>query len=303
MQTQTLWLGCLVAVGVAGSPGLAQPPLYAVAGPVGPGPTPPPLTVDYHALIEGLREMHNSGADLFNLGDSAGCYHFFRGCLTATRSLLNAHPDLQALIDQRLQQAAAMPQMARRAFLLRETVEQVRDRLKAATPTATPTPVNAAVAGAMPAVTGSSPPAGALSPAHLPGGVGPVRMPSPTPSLFPTTTATAATAGGTAATATATPTMPATARTVPIRGTVKLGASRLAGVELQFLDWNSGSVVSTRTSADGSYSLPGLRVGEYTVTVHGGQLPARYSQPANSPLTVNVRPGVTHYDLSLDPTP
>jgi hypothetical protein len=147
MQTQTLWLGCLVAVGVAGSPGLAQPPLHAVAGPVGPGPTPPPLTVDYHALIEGLREMHNSGADLFNLGDSAGCYHFFRGCLTATRSLLNAHPDLQALIDQRLQQAAAMPQMARRAFLLRETVEQVRDRLKAATPTATPTPVNAAVAG------------------------------------------------------------------------------------------------------------------------------------------------------------
>ncbi len=56
-----------------------------------------------------LRDVINTGADLFNSGDQAGCYYLFRGALMSVRPLLDHHPELQTTIDFALAESSRMP--------------------------------------------------------------------------------------------------------------------------------------------------------------------------------------------------
>jgi len=51
-------------------------------------------------LADGLKEMHNKAADLYNGGDTNGCYRMFQGGLVTARHCLAHRPDLQQVIDQ-----------------------------------------------------------------------------------------------------------------------------------------------------------------------------------------------------------
>jgi truncated hemoglobin YjbI len=81
------------------------------------------------ALYNTLRDVINRGAALFNSGDQAGCYRLFEGALLAVRPLLAHRPDLQKAIAEGLTGAEQDPQMRRRAFVLRDVLDKVRDEV------------------------------------------------------------------------------------------------------------------------------------------------------------------------------
>jgi hypothetical protein len=83
------------------------------------------------AVTNSLRDVHNYGADLYNqVKDYTGAYRVYEGALWAVRPLLGHRPATQKTIDAGLATAAAETDPARRAFLLHETIENVRAELK-----------------------------------------------------------------------------------------------------------------------------------------------------------------------------
>jgi hypothetical protein len=83
------------------------------------------------AVTDSLRDVHNYGADLYNQAkDYAGAYRVYEGALRTVRPLLGHRPDTRKTIDAGLATAAAETDPARRAFLLHETIENVRAELK-----------------------------------------------------------------------------------------------------------------------------------------------------------------------------
>jgi len=76
-----------------------------------------------------LRDVINRGADLFNQGDQRGCYYLFQGALITARSQLGHHPDVQKIIDDGLSTADQSSSMGRRAWSLRQVLDQVRDKI------------------------------------------------------------------------------------------------------------------------------------------------------------------------------
>ncbi len=93
-------------------------------------------------VVDTLRDIHNTGADLFNTSkDFAGTYRIYQGALLAVRPLLAHHAAAQKLIDDGLATAEKELNPAQKAFKLHETIEAVRSHLKiAAEPR--PVPVN-----------------------------------------------------------------------------------------------------------------------------------------------------------------
>jgi hemoglobin len=78
-----------------------------------------------------LRTIINTGADLFNRGDHAGCYRLFQGALLAVHPQLESHPELQKAVDDALANAQKKTGMDDRAFVLRDALDKVRNGLKA----------------------------------------------------------------------------------------------------------------------------------------------------------------------------
>src|SRR5947208_2842486 len=73
---------------------------------------------DAALLREALRDVINTGADLFNkYGDQAGCYRLYQGALLAVKPFLA--PGVQAEIDTAIAEAEKLPKFADRAFSLR----------------------------------------------------------------------------------------------------------------------------------------------------------------------------------------
>jgi hypothetical protein len=86
-------------------------------------------------IVDSLKEVHNRGADLYNLGkDFAGAYRMYEGGLLAVRPLLGHRPDEQKAIDEGLVAAEKEPEANRKAFILHETIEKVRAALRAPVP-------------------------------------------------------------------------------------------------------------------------------------------------------------------------
>ncbi len=84
---------------------------------------------DQAALNQSLRDVINSGARLFNdQGDHAGCFHLYKGALTAVRPFLAA--DLQKSIDEAFGKSDGLASYADRAFALRSVLDDIRAKTK-----------------------------------------------------------------------------------------------------------------------------------------------------------------------------
>lgn len=82
-------------------------------------------------VVDALRDVHNTGADLYNLSrDFAGAYRLYQGALVTVRPLLAHQPNAQKLIETGLMAAEKDPDIAMKAFRLHETIESVRGFLK-----------------------------------------------------------------------------------------------------------------------------------------------------------------------------
>jgi hemoglobin len=74
-----------------------------------------------------LRDLINEGADLYNSGDYAGCYHFWEGALKTMRPFLDQHEGWGKAIDAGMAEARTAPTMWQRAWALRRTMDKIRD--------------------------------------------------------------------------------------------------------------------------------------------------------------------------------
>jgi|GEM_PF-989187 len=90
-------------------------------------------------VIDTLRDVHNKGADLYNTSrDFSGAYRLYQGALETVRPLLAHRPEAQKIIDSGLATADKETDVTRKAFLLHETIENVRKYLKGAISTKKP---------------------------------------------------------------------------------------------------------------------------------------------------------------------
>jgi truncated hemoglobin YjbI len=115
LWTVPLLLGCL-SVGLSADLG-AQPAEKAA-------PALQRKEIDAH-INKTLRTVINQGADLYNSGDWAGCYRLYEGALLALKPFLEHYPDLQKDIDAGVLNAARTPQLADRAFVLRDVINKI----------------------------------------------------------------------------------------------------------------------------------------------------------------------------------
>ena len=105
-------------------------------------PKPPAVNSFDKQVIETLREIHNTGADLYNNAkDFNGAYRLYQGSLQTVRPLLGHRPEAQKIIDTALDAAAKTADPARRAFLLHEGIQDVRKYLKAVNGLTKPDPL------------------------------------------------------------------------------------------------------------------------------------------------------------------
>jgi hypothetical protein len=88
---------------------------------------------DAQALANALRDVINTGADLFNMhGDYAGCYRVYQGGLLSIKPFLT--PDLQKKIDEGIAKAERLPRFSDRAFELRGVIDEIRAQSKGGAP-------------------------------------------------------------------------------------------------------------------------------------------------------------------------
>jgi hemoglobin len=78
-------------------------------------------------IYKTLRDVINKGADLYNNGDQNGCYRLYEGAVLALQPLLDHRPNMQKAITTGVDSARRNPDLARRAFVLRDVIDQIRN--------------------------------------------------------------------------------------------------------------------------------------------------------------------------------
>lgn len=87
------------------------------------------------AIVATLRDIHDRGADLYNLTkDYPAAYRLYEGSLLTVKPLLAHRPDVQKTIEESLAAAGKDADPARKAFILHEAIEKARAELKSAAP-------------------------------------------------------------------------------------------------------------------------------------------------------------------------
>lgn len=116
----TIWLGCLLLIGMAPL-GFAQEPAKGLDS----------KAIDQHVYTT-LREVINHGADLYNEpnNDWAGCHRLYEGALLTLKPFLAHRAELQGKIDSAIDQARKTARVSRRAFVLRELIDEIRTAIK-----------------------------------------------------------------------------------------------------------------------------------------------------------------------------
>jgi hypothetical protein len=95
-------------------------------------PKLPDATAFDRLVVDTLRDVHNKGADLYNVKkEFDGTYRMYQGALLTIRPLLAHRPAAQKIIDEGLAAAESEASMAQKAFRLHEAIEAVRSNLKA----------------------------------------------------------------------------------------------------------------------------------------------------------------------------
>ena len=90
---------------------------------------------DQSPLYKSLRDVINTGADLFNLqGDYAGCYRLYQGSLLSIKPFLQV--GMQRDIDKALAEADKKANFADRAHHLRKAIDAIRAQIKPSIETA-----------------------------------------------------------------------------------------------------------------------------------------------------------------------
>ena len=88
------------------------------------------------AVVDSLREVHHVGRELYNASkDFTATYRVYQGALLAVKPLLAHRPEVQKAIDAGLAAAEKEPEVARKAFMLHETIEKTRGTLRTTTET------------------------------------------------------------------------------------------------------------------------------------------------------------------------
>src|SRR5713101_546742 len=92
-----------------------------------PGATPLDRKALDEQIYKTLREVINKGADLYNSGDQNGCYRLYEGALLALQPLLDHRPEMQKAITTGIEDARRNADLSRRAFVLRDAIDKVRN--------------------------------------------------------------------------------------------------------------------------------------------------------------------------------
>ncbi len=121
----TLRTGNLIGVLVMFATAIAT-----AAEPAAGGSTPSTKSDPDRLVIDALKDVHNKGAELYNAGDSPGCYRMYQGALLAVRPFLAHRPAIQKAIDDGLADVAKTEGVKIQAFRLHEVIEDVRGKLK-----------------------------------------------------------------------------------------------------------------------------------------------------------------------------
>jgi hypothetical protein len=74
--------------------------------------------IDKKKVSATLKTIIARGADLYNARDYAGCYRFFQGSLATLRPFLDRHPKTQRAIDASLAEAERDPRVQQRCWVL-----------------------------------------------------------------------------------------------------------------------------------------------------------------------------------------
>jgi hemoglobin len=111
---QRPWLSSILGMLLFVSALLAQAPIAQ---------SPQPSKLANPGLYEGLREIINRGAELYNRGDPNGCYRLFEGALRAFRTDFAADQEIVRQISAGLADAERRPYAYERAQALRHTLD------------------------------------------------------------------------------------------------------------------------------------------------------------------------------------
>lgn len=286
--------------------------LMALGGALVPGARPEdPRTID-RQVSDGLREVHDRGADLYNAGDTAAGYRMYQGGLILAKTALAHRPEVQKVITDGMIAAERQPSIARRAFLLHELIEQVRGELRGeakkapeAPPgkkpagehlTVPPRVVDPSKSGTKPETktdtkpkaetkTDTKPKTEAKPPEKVE--KKPETKTDPKPGPKPSGTVAEVKDG--------------------VIGRVLWQNNPVSGVEVTFvtLGRQPPRVYESVTGAQGVYTVPGLAAGKYVILVTPGpkaevkKLPDRYATATTSPLVFDVKGGGEKVDLVL----
>jgi hemoglobin len=96
-------------------------PALAAQAPI--AQSPQPSKIGNPGLYEGLREIINRGAELYNRGDPNSCYRLFEGALRAFRTDFAADQEIVRQINAGLADAERRPYAYERAQALRHTLD------------------------------------------------------------------------------------------------------------------------------------------------------------------------------------
>src|SRR5262249_42964097 len=81
-------------------------------------------------VYKALGDVVRKGVVIFNRGEHAGCYYLYEGALTNLLPLVDQNKKWTDTISRSLADAQASPTMARRAFILREAIDAIREEIR-----------------------------------------------------------------------------------------------------------------------------------------------------------------------------
>jgi hypothetical protein len=237
-------------------------------------PKLPDVKIYDKLVIDALRDVHNKGADLYNTQkDFAGAYRMYQGALTAVRPLLAHRPDAQKLIDAGLDAAEKEADVARKAFLLHDSIEGVRKYLKVAIGARKPDEVKKPEDKKKPADV-KKPEEKKKAEDKTPVAPSPKEVKPKEPKGV----------------------------NVSLSGKVTLEGKPLAGAELTFtsLDAAVKKTVQVKTADDGTYKFAEtIPAGKYGVGVTGKGVPAKFKDAGTSGITTELKAGKHAFDIVL----